>query len=72
MQLRDAEIESPLYTNQAGNASYISRQNQPSRVILLAALDAAQLAGDRSKAMALIELIYSSMDTDYAATEQDD
>ena len=71
VQLRDAVIESQIHTGRAGNAPGNIHQDQPSRLALLAALDAAQLAGNRARAIALIEQIYSLIDADCAAAEQD-
>ena len=70
VQLRHSEIKNVVYMNQACNVPSDIRQDQRSSVELLAALDAAQLAGNYPQAVALIEQIYAIMDTDHAMTAQ--
>ena len=66
MQLRDSGINNVVDVSQAGDASCGRRQDHRSTAELLAALDAAELAGDRPRAIALIEQIYAALDRGHA------
>ena len=66
MQLRDSGINNVVDVSQAGDASCERRQDRRSTAELLAALDAAELAGDRPRAIALIDQIYAALDLDQA------
>lgn len=68
MQRRNIETNNSVYISQAGDASCSSCHGQRPKAELLAALDAAQLAGDRLQAVALIEQIYAVLDIGHAMT----
>ena len=71
MQLRDSGIIDVIDVRLAPEASRDSLQGRRSAIELLAALDAAELAGDRLQATALIEQIYAVMDANHALIAQD-
>ena len=60
-----------VYMSQARGASSGNHQDHRSTAELCAALDAAELAGDRLQAIAVIEQIYAVMDAGHALVALD-